>query len=102
MQRTQLSQADEALQRARATRSAASRLLLAAADLLASQPEQPVDDLDLLGAFAAAGASVLAQCSRAVRDAALTRARRAISAAVGPASTGAEYALQLSLAAQAA
>lgn len=103
MQRTHLSQADEALQRARATRSAASRLLLAAADLLgARQAEQAVDDLDLLQAFAEAGASVLAQCSRAVRDAAVARAARVIPAAVGPAVTGMEYAVQLRLAAQAA
>ncbi|MFE5771425.1 hypothetical protein ACFQ7O_24030 [Streptomyces sp. NPDC056485] len=102
MQRTHISQADEALQRARATRSAASRLLLAAADLLGSQPEREVDDLDLLGAFAEAGASVLAQCSRAVRDSTLTRARHALPASFGPAATGAEYAVQLRLAAQAA
>ncbi|MFF7610725.1 hypothetical protein [Streptomyces lavendulae] len=103
MQRTHNSQADEALQRARATRSAASRLLDAAADLLGTrQAEEPVDHLDLLQAFAEAGASVLAQCSRAVRDAAVARAARAIPGNVGPAVTGAEYALQLRLAAQAA
>lgn len=77
--RTQLSQEDEGLRRAREGMPVAAQLLHAVADLLSSyQPEQPATSMALGMAFTAAGASVLSQYPHAVQEHALDRALAAL------------------------
>ncbi|MEU6756955.1 hypothetical protein [Streptomyces sp. NPDC046685] len=96
--RTQLSQEDEHLRRAREDLPVAAQLLYAVADLLSDyQPEQPANTTALGMAFTAAGAGVLAKYPRAVQDHALDRALAALpdEANLTAGITGGELALHL-------
>lgn len=98
-------QAEEALRRTRENLSVTAQLLHAVADVLSnSQPTDPVSIRSLGRAFTQAGAELLAQYPRAVREAALDRALDALphAPAVRTALTDGEYALQLRAAAKAA
>jgi hypothetical protein len=98
-------QAEEGLRRARENLSVTAQLLHAVADALSNhEPTDPVSIRSLGRAFTQAGAELLAQYPRAVREVALDRALDALphAPAVRSTLTDGEYALQLRLAARAA
>ncbi|MFD6968359.1 hypothetical protein [Streptomyces sp. NPDC059949] len=91
-------QAEEALRRARQDLPVAAQLLHTVADLLSDyQPEQPANTTAIGMAFTAAGADVLGQYPRAVREHALDRALAALpdEANLPVGITGGELALHL-------
>jgi hypothetical protein len=96
--RTQLTQAEEHLRRARQDLPVSAQVLHCVADLLSSEVAEDVLTQYMLGlAFATAGFTVLAQYPRAVQDTALDRALAVLpdETALAPDITAGEYALHV-------